>query len=60
MNERVRREFLRCCRLMRYVGKALGMREKHIGQRHEDGHYSLIIELIPSDERSKSTASIGS
>ena len=50
MNERVIHEFLRCCRLMRQVGKALGMSEKHIGQRHEDGHYSLTIELIPIDE----------
>ena len=31
--------------------KALGMREKHIAKRMEDGSYSLILELIEKNFR---------
>lgn len=46
------RLFMRLCNLARHKGKALGLREQHIYQRHEDGSYTLTIRMIPTAGRS--------
>lgn len=37
----------RLCNLAKRKAKALGMREEHIYQSHEDGSYSITIHMIP-------------
>ncbi len=50
--------FLRkLCHLAKRRAKALGMRVRYTCQRHEDGSYSLRLELAKVDGESTSTAS---
>lgn len=35
--------------LAKHKGKALGLREGHMLQRHDDGSYTIKIRLVPED-----------
>lgn len=41
------RLFRRMCNIARHKGKALGLIEQHEFQRHEDGSYTMTVQLIP-------------
>lgn len=44
--------FRRIINIMNHKAKALGLREQHIIQRHEDGGYTLTIHMIPEARES--------